>query len=95
MYAVLIFVSISFRPMDDTNSTQDEHSYQDDDTSKDSSAMMDQLKTDINEERRAKLREIEVNYVIHECNVSIILYLKISFQVTLLIVTNVDIYLIL
>lgn len=64
---------ISFRPMDDTNSTQDEHSYQDDDTSKDSSAMMDQLKTDINEERRAKLREIEVNYVIHKHNVSIIL----------------------
>lgn len=67
MYALLILVFISFRPMDDTNSTQDEHSYQDDDTSKDSSAMMDQLKTDINEERRAKLREIEVNYIIHKC----------------------------
>lgn len=51
---------IDGQPMDDTNSTQDDQYYQDDETSKDSSAMMEQLKVDINEERRAKLREIEL-----------------------------------
>ncbi|XP_054724007.1 U2 snRNP-associated SURP motif-containing protein-like [Uloborus diversus] len=51
---------IDGQPMDDTTSTQDESYYQDDENSRDSATIMEQLKTDLNEERRAKLREIEV-----------------------------------
>ncbi|GFY44282.1 u2 snRNP-associated SURP motif-containing protein, partial [Trichonephila inaurata madagascariensis] len=51
---------IDGQPMDDTASTQDELSMQDDDNSKDSTSVIEQFKTDINEQRRAKLREIEM-----------------------------------
>ncbi|XP_015905552.1 U2 snRNP-associated SURP motif-containing protein [Parasteatoda tepidariorum] len=51
---------IDGQPMDDTASTVDDMSYQDEENSKDSSTIIEQLKTDINEERRAKLREVEV-----------------------------------
>ncbi|GFS97980.1 hypothetical protein NPIL_585381, partial [Nephila pilipes] len=51
---------IDGQPMDDTASTQDELSLQDDDNSKDSTTVIEQFKTDINEQRRAKLREIEM-----------------------------------
>ncbi|XP_035233376.1 U2 snRNP-associated SURP motif-containing protein-like [Stegodyphus dumicola] len=51
---------IDGQPMDDSGSTQDDPLYQEDENSKDSSAMLEQFKSDLNEERRAKLREIEV-----------------------------------
>ncbi|XP_055935383.1 U2 snRNP-associated SURP motif-containing protein-like [Argiope bruennichi] len=51
---------IDGQPMDDTASTQDEMSAHEDENSKDSISVMENFKTDINEQRRAKLREIEM-----------------------------------
>lgn len=48
------------KPMEDPEEPLEEEEVQDDENSKDSSALMEQLKTDFSEERRAKLREIEM-----------------------------------
>ncbi|GIY33458.1 hypothetical protein CDAR_474071 [Caerostris darwini] len=51
---------IDGQPMDDTASTQDEFSQHEDDNSQDSISVIEQFKTDRNEQRRTKLREMEM-----------------------------------